>query len=334
MPRTWTFLLGCLLACRADEPAPQSAALPKCPDPDLLACSGLYGPGGETWATKQIAGDVSEYQPGLEFWSDGLDKRRWIRLPPGTRIDNSDPGGWTFPIGTAFWKEFSYQGRLIETRHMLKVTELAWYSMAYQWNADATEAKPVREGVLGVDGTVDDSYEIPTREDCFTCHDGSRDQVLGFEAISLSMPNATGLTLAELARRNLLTTPLEVPAIPGDAETRAALGYLHINCGVACHNDSPHALANWTGMHLRLEPGELGSPADTGLFRTAVGVASGFAVPGAGKTLRIAPGDAEHSAILYRAAQRAGPAQMPPLATHLIDAEGLQRLRSWVESLH
>lgn len=301
----------------------------------MLACSGLYGPLGESWAEKKVADDVLAYQPGVEFWSDGLDKRRWIRLPAGTRIDNSAPDAWKFPIGTAFFKEFSYQGRLIETRHMLKVTELAWYSMAYLWNAEGTDAVAVRDGVRDVEGTPGNTYEVPTREACFTCHDGSPDQVLGFEAVTLGMPGAAGLNLAELARRKMLTSEQSTElTVPGDAETRNALGYLHINCGVACHNDSPRAMANWTGMHLRLEPGELGSVADTGLFRTAIGVASGFAPPGPGPFFRIAPGDPAHSAILYRASQREGPAQMPPLATHRVDAEGLQRLRVWVESLH
>lgn len=323
-------------ACASEPENPgvaPASSLPACPDPDLLACSGLYGQNGESWADKQIAADVLAYQPGVQFWSDGLDKRRWVRLPPGTRIDTSNPDGWVYPIGTAFWKEFSHRGRRIETRYMLKVTEQAWYAMAFAWNEDGSDTTPARHGVQNVAGLEDGSYEIPSAESCYRCHGGAVDEVLGFEAIGLAMPNATGLTLEELGRRALLTAPVAKPSIPGDEPTREALAYLHSNCGLACHNATPNAEASWTGLRMRLESGELSTPQATGVFRTAIGVKSGFVPPGEGPFLRIAPGDPEHSALLYRIGQRDSRAQMPPLGTRRIDSEAIARLRSWVQEL-
>jgi hypothetical protein len=33
---------------------------------------------------------VPAYDPSLSMWADGAEKRRFIRLPPGTTIDTSD----------------------------------------------------------------------------------------------------------------------------------------------------------------------------------------------------------------------------------------------------
>jgi hypothetical protein len=315
-------------ACAAPTDEAPSAPLPVCPDPDLLACSGLYGQRGESWPAKEVATDVIAYAPGVALWSDGLEKRRWLRLPPGERIDTTNPGSWVFPVGTAFWKEFAYRGHRIETRHMLKVNERAWYFMSYAWNADGTDTVAARQGVPNVAGTDHDSYEIPAAETCFTCHHGSADQVLGFEAVALAMPNASGLTLADLARRDLITQPVDAPVIPGNDVARAALGYLHMNCGVSCHNQTPVAEARWTNLHLRLEPGELGMIETTDTYRTAVGMPSG-----GDSLLRIAPGDAEHSALIRRATLRGDDLQMPPLGSHVVDAEGLALVRAWIQSL-
>ena len=62
------------------------------------------------------------FSPQYPLWSDGAAKARWIYLPPGTAIDTSDPDDWTFPVGTRFWKEFTFNGRKVETRlHVARV---------------------------------------------------------------------------------------------------------------------------------------------------------------------------------------------------------------------
>ena len=87
------------------------AALTASPLPEHLRDTGLYARGrGE-----QIAADVLPFSPQYPLWSDGAEKRRWIRLPPGTRIDAHDADRWVFPVGTRLWKEFSL-GRRLETR--------------------------------------------------------------------------------------------------------------------------------------------------------------------------------------------------------------------------
>jgi hypothetical protein len=47
--------------------------------------------------------------------------------------------------------------------------------------------------------------------------------------------------------------------------------------------------------------------------------------------LRVAPGDPAASAIFVRMSARGTPAQMPPIATEHVDADGLAALTSWIE---
>ena len=101
------------------------------------------------FAARTVSGDVLAYAPQYPLWSDGASKRRWIRLPPGSSIDASDPDHWLFPVGTKFWKEFSF-GRRVETRFMQLAADRRWTRATYQWSADEREAPLAPErGVPG-----------------------------------------------------------------------------------------------------------------------------------------------------------------------------------------
>src|SRR5262245_33797852 len=64
-----------------------------------LACAGLY----EDFAAKTVASDVKEFTPALQFWSDGAEKRRWVKLPTGAKIDATNFDEWIYPEGTQLW---------------------------------------------------------------------------------------------------------------------------------------------------------------------------------------------------------------------------------------
>src|SRR5205814_7486285 len=89
--------------------------------PQHLRCTGLYA----SWERQTIDPANRAYAPAVPLWSDGAQKRRWIFLPAGTRIDSSDMDEWRFPVGTRLWKEFSFGGRHVETRLLWKVGEAA-----------------------------------------------------------------------------------------------------------------------------------------------------------------------------------------------------------------
>ena len=184
-------------------------------------------------------------------------------------------------------------------------------------------------GVIDIDST---GYDVPPQSECATCHEGAKDGVLGFEAVGLSAPGATGLTMAELERLGWLRTPPHEPlVVPGTQAQSAALGWLHANCGNACHNRTTGALAHGTGLFMRLTSEAMQTVEGSDVYLTAVNVPSGFQpIPGE-SFLRVAPGDVAHSAIPYRAGRRDSSSvsgvQMPPIGTHVVDAQGVATLR-------
>jgi mono/diheme cytochrome c family protein len=216
--------------------------------PDRLQDTGLYAPGGT------IAAGLLEFSPQYPLWTDGASKRRWISLPAGSTIDASDPDAWKFPPGTRVWKEFA-SGRPVETRVIERGADGRWRFATYIWNEAGTEARlapPEGATLENIAGMPGGRYRVPSREDCVACHEAAPARVLGFGALQLSAdrdplaPHATpapaGSLLPDLAARGwlsglpaeLLTTP---PRIDGRTpEERAALGWLHGNCG-HCHND-------------------------------------------------------------------------------------------------
>jgi len=344
--RPWVSLAPALAlagaaGCGAEVAGATGGSVPPCPgnadEPTTrLECTGLYATSAVGSPESEIAPDVLEYAPAIPLWSDGAQKRRFLRLPPGTTIDSKNMDEWIFPVGTRLWKEFSLSGRKVETRYLEKRADGTWLRTTYAWSDDESHATEVTTGVQNVRGT---GYNIPQQSECSECHDGAIDGVLGFEAIGLSSPGSTGLTMQELTRRGLLSSPpATLPVVPGTPLDAAALGWLHANCGNACHNRTERSAAGWTGLHMRLTTDGLGSVQDTDTFKTAVGVASSFQpTPNAG-LLRIKPGDPAHSAIPFRDLSRTAQGsplgwQMPPIATNIPDVAGVGTVKTWIESL-
>jgi predicted small lipoprotein YifL len=298
-----------------------------------LGCTGLYS----DWKARTISPDAKPFDPGLHLWSDGAAKERFIYLPPGSQIDTTDQNEWVFPVGTKVWKTFSLLGKKVETRYLFKVDAITWFRTTYAWDDNEIEAIELTGGRTNVRGL---GYEIPVTDNCATCHMGRKDFLLGFDLVSLGSPEAKGLNLAQLKAANLLTNPPSVdPVIPGDATATAAFGYLHANCGTACHSPSPSAFAGTTGLFMRLEVEPTGalpnSPTLTNTYKTAVNKPSEFAVPNEppGSFLRIRGGSPEKSVIPWRDGRRDRFTQMPPLATHIRDEEGLAKIVNWIKTL-
>jgi hypothetical protein len=72
-----------------------AAASPRAVDPLPLHLrdTGLYRPGPGL----ELQPQVMAFTPQYTLWSDGADKRRWIALPPGQRIDARQPDAWAVP---------------------------------------------------------------------------------------------------------------------------------------------------------------------------------------------------------------------------------------------
>ncbi|MEP7125248.1 MAG: hypothetical protein ABJE95_30235 [Byssovorax sp.] len=321
---------------------PPVDAGPTCVDPvdapptDIF-CTGLY----ENHDAQQHAKDAVPYTPGLTFWSDGAEKHRYLYLPPSTKIDTSSMDAWKFPVGTKAWKEFVVDGALVETRFLWKRDATNWVEAAYIWDA------AVKSAVLTDRETptlLANGYEIPSLKSCRKCHAGGADQLLGLEAIALALPTAEGVTLGGLAKSGSLSAPPSTTtiALPEDAtgKAAAALGYLHVNCGMACH--STRGLSGFTQLHTRLRAEEfwpsMGGVVSTvattdtyttGLNQDVILATYAQAFP---DTKLITPGSHDKS-LAWRTAHLRGEHQMPPIVSHKIDDAGSQKLADWIDAL-
>ena len=315
------------------------------PLPQRLGETGLYA--DRTLTTP--ARDVLAYTPQYPLWSDGATKRRWIRLPPGTSIDAHDADAWVFPVGTRVWKEFT-RGRRRETRLIVR-TRSGWVYGTYRWTDDGSDAL-----LVAAAGAVDpgsdparpgESYVFPSEQDCRSCHEGRPTPILGFSALQLSadrdpeavhgeQPGPGMVDLGMLVDRHLIRgLPASWRARPPRIESstedeRAALGYLHGNCG-QCHN-ARGPLAS-LGLDLWLDPARRGN--DTHRVIASLLGRSHFQIPGqAGpESRRLTPGAPEQSAILVRMRTREPTQQMPPVATRMVDAEAARRIEQWIQEL-
>ena len=313
---------------------PEGAVLPA-----DLRCTGLYG----DWEARTLACGVHAYVPAFELWSDGAEKERYMALPAGARIDMSDPDDFIYPVGTRFWKTFYVgpegQQHLGETRFLRK-DELGWVYTTYIWNEDGTEAIQHNEGLENLHGT---GHGVPSREQCKACHSGRIDFVLGWDLLMLG-PGASGITREWLLENDLIDglpmgLDLSSAAIPGDEVEKAALGYLHANCGVSCHNETVNATGRPSGLFLRLEVGELTSPLDSDAVSSGVNRApspnaelTGLEIPDGGY-YDFMPLDPERSLSVVRMRVRGSETAMPALGTHLVDEEGVAIVSAWIEQM-
>lgn len=310
----------------SDDAEPDASEVVVPDEPSRLEEAGLYS----DFDGRALAQGNRFYEPAFKLWSDGAEKERYVYLPPGSTIDARDPDRWRLPEGTRLYKHFRIDGRLIETRFLQKLST-GWFAATYAWNAEGSATVRVTKGARNVFGT---GYDIPDQTTCEGCHRGASDMALGFELIGLANEGASGLDLQALNAEGLLSPPLMGDyTVPGSALDREALGWLHANCGTACHNGlNPLAKGYWTGFWMLLHSRELHSVETTATWRTGAFVTSDFQ-PGGPLLHRISPGSPDKSAIVYRTERRGSTEQMPPMDSNQVDEEGVAMLRAWIESL-
>lgn len=311
--------------------------------PALLSETGLYGDAG----TLKIDPKNRPFSPQYPLWTDGATKKRWIRLPEGTAIDAANLSRWEFPIGTKFWKEFSFDGRKVETRLLWRVSAEAWVFASYAWNEAQTDATLAPEtGIPGVAEVAPGKrHTIPGVADCRSCHDSARTEILGFDALNLSddrdpnAPNAEPLTREMMTLKTLIEEGLITPKRPelisapprvnaATPEARAAIGYLSTNCG-NCHNRESSIASLGLFLKYDVRKKDECSPA---LVSTA-NQRGHWVVPEAQEESRlINPGNPAASAIIRRVKSRRPSSQMPPLGSVIVDQKGVDVLTAWVNT--
>lgn len=304
--------------------------------PHLLSETGLYADA----ATLKIDPHNRPFSPQYPLWSDGAAKRRWVRLPSGSQINVADLANWELPVGTKFWKEFSFNGRKVETRFLWRTRKDRWVFASYAWNDAQTDAVLASEsGIAGIAEIADGKrHSIPSVTECRSCHDSNRTEVLGFNALQLSTdrdPNALHgepLTRDMVTVRTLVDEDLMTPRRPELIETppriaadspvtRTALGYLSSNCG-SCHNDKGSIAS--LGLNLK--------SADCSALATTVDQRGHWVVADAQEQSRIInPGHPEASALLRRMKSRRPLSQMPSIGTTIADRAAVDLFTSWIK---
>jgi hypothetical protein len=327
-------------AVPAGHAAPSPSSEPALPE--LLSQTGLYsGAAGGTFHA-----DVVEFSPQYPLWSDGATKQRFLRLPPGTTIDGSDPDAWVFPVGTRFWKEFSFERR-VETRYIERRADGSWAFASYVWDEAGHEARLAPElGVRGVAALPAVSNQPRALRHDIPCHEGggARAPILGFSALQLSgdrdpsaphaeLKSEAALDLERLLARGLLVgypKDLARPRIHAESpEARATLGYLHGNCS-GCHNRSG-ALSD-LGLDFEERVGDADSTER--VLASVQSAPSRFRLPGQDHSLRVAPGAPEQSVVSFRMGSRNVAQQMPPLGSKVVDPEATALVAAWIEALN
>ena len=323
-------VLCAAVAVQIHRPAIASADLNRLPL--HLADTGAFDPANRAFV------------PQYPLWSDGMTKKRSVYLPPGTSIDISDANEWKYPVGTKFWKEFSLNGRKVETRFLWKASEAGWIPAAYVWNDEGTEATLAPpDGIPGfVEVAAGKRHSIPSRTDCNACHGSTRPVPLGFTALQLSTdrdPNAIHgeplrpgmVTLQTLVDEGLLAAgPTDFIANPriktSDPATRALLGYMVANCSM-CHNGRGEIAA----LAPTIKVGELLEDGDA-VARNLISHPTRWQVPNVpdGSSALVHPGEPTLSAMLVRMRSRSPSSQMPPLGTVVRDQAAVDALSRWI----
>lgn len=305
--------------------------------PALLSETGLF----IDLSNLTPASGLIEYDVQIPFWSDGASKRRWVGVPDTETVAFSEDR-WAFPAGAVTLKHFEINTpdgtRRLETRVMVN-TDTGWQGFTYRWNAAQTDADLLLERetelitVSTPTGPREQTYEYPSRTDCFVCHTDTVNTVLGLRTPQLNGDfnyiNTTDNQLRSWNNVTLFDTDIgdanqydRFAAIDDSTETLSlrARAYLDVNCS-SCHQQGGTSTAE-IDLRYNIAESEM-NVIDRPPTRGDLGITN---------ARLIAPGNKEQSILWQRMNRRDGD-QMPPLGSHVVDASGVNLVGEWIDSL-
>lgn len=263
--------------------------------------------------------DLVPYWINQAFWSDHALKRRWVSVrAAGAPVRLEGPIGTISEVGTLWVKHFdmervkgdSSSSKPLETR-LLWRTASGVAGLSYLWKEDGTDAElvPPEGGTVNIaiqdsGSTRLQSWSLPTRSQCVSCHTDQGGGALGFNLAQLGGDAGSSHLngLDQLARlRALGVIDHEVGDLPADhklasleddsAPMRQRLrSFLQVNCA-QCHQPGTWVRSMWDGR--------ITTP-----FHAA-GILNGKLVGPRTPTDRVlSPGSPEDSMMLHRVSQR------------------------------
>jgi uncharacterized repeat protein (TIGR03806 family) len=268
--------------------------------------------------------DFHLYELSTELFTDYAEKQRLIKIPPGYKLTGVDDGLPDFPDGTILVKTFYYYNdtrdhskgkKIIETRLEIK-SNLNWNVSTYLWNEEQTDATLITTGLNKTINWIDQqgrgkviSYHIPSNRECTTCHYSSEKIIpIGPKLRNLNIEvtrNAVAVNqLTHLYNSGILDEiePASIPSLPGwqsgsyTLEERAR-AYLDVNCS-HCHNSN--GVASDARLNFNYE---------TSFGKTDIG-------------------DRKNEIV-----NKMKRGEMPRIGTSLVHEEGLELIRSYINSL-
>ena len=289
-----------------------------------------------------VAPGVLPYQVNSPLWSDGEIKRRWVALPGMATMGNTAQGPWTFPEGTLFFKDFgvyTVEGdessfRLLETR-LLMTRGGEWRGYSYRWQEDQRDATLLEGGLTEMveittrtGDVTTHQHDYPSRGNCQQCHTPAAGYVLGVQTGQLAGHDEED-PLRHLEETGWLSEPLPeslevfrwpTPLDESESLERRARSYLAANCSHCHQPGGPTASA----MDLRFEiPLNLMGVCD---------IPSAYGDLGLEDLHIVEPGSPDTSVMVLRM-ENTDVYRMPPLASHVVDVDGVQVVRQWIQSL-
>jgi hypothetical protein len=358
--------------------APQGTALPIC----KLSETGCMDAQNPT----HFAARAIPYEVNSPLWSDNAAKSRAFVLPAGGTIHvkdcapdagagelancvspmgipngPADTGRWLFPVGTVMIKNFLFDGKLVETRLLMRVDAATaaliqngtdWVGYNYAWNEAQTEATIVpnaRTAVQFKTGKQTVTWNYPSFTDCIGCHNpavgtlgletaqlnrvvGGQNQIDRFVAMGLFDSSAPTQPYAAPLVEPYANAALGLVGPPaGTSVETAARSYLSANCGF-CHRPD----VNDQGFDLR---------SSLSLFDTHMcNLMQQNGIPGmtTQNYVELAPGSHADSALWIRMNipvpasdpnETVDVGRMPSASSFVIDPQAVDLVGKWIDSI-
>jgi putative heme-binding domain-containing protein len=342
---------------------PNPAAHEKQPDfPRKLSETGLFA----SVKDQVPAPGVVPFSVNAKQWADYATAERFLALPGTTTAKMYDdwvpiPGG--FFSGMVFFPKDGVLARTVSiemergkpsTRRRLETQLLhfdggLWHGYTYAWNDEQTDAVLVPAAGADRPLTVIDAkapggkrkqtWHIPSRAECMTCHNPWAGHALAFTLAQLDRDQDYGgvsdnqvRALQHAGLIELLHNPEEKggrfrmpPRLTDPHDATASIdararSYLHANCA-HCHR---FGAGGSVDMELKYD-----TPLDRMKIVETRPMQGTFEMPGA---QIVAPGDPYRSTLYYRMA-KLGRGRMPHIGSEVVDERGLRLIRDWIRQL-
>jgi len=312
------------------------------PPVSRLSDSGLFQNG-------RPADGLLPYSVNAQLWSDGAYKTRFLALPGDGQVEFRHDGAWGFPDHTVLIKNFylefeagdSTSRRIVETRLFVKEPDTPeWRGFSYRWDDDGQDAVLLEDELVVVFDLRDgedvrqQDYFFPAAHHCTQCHTAGAGFVLGPRTGQMNREHdyeeGSENQISAWSRRGLFTEEMSIetsglshwsdPSDEGEPLELRARSYMAANCS-HCHG---HSQVYRASIDLRF---------DTPLEELGIIDAYGSLNVFDFEDGRIVdPGVAQNSTLLARLRTFTS-SRMPPLASSVVDEEGHELLRRWIQSM-